>query len=138
MTINCKGFGRKRSWPNIKVIPRHSPGGTEGNHENLNQDSRSPGPRIEPGTFRIRSRSVNRSTTFYLCWRSNPGRPVCSQTLYWLSYSRSQIKFSHLQIGYKCRLRQTSRQKKNSSSCSCVVTSTKPSSLEFIYLLSLF
>jgi hypothetical protein len=21
-----------------------------------------------------------------LCWGSNPGRPVCSQTLYWLSY----------------------------------------------------
>jgi hypothetical protein len=29
----------------------------------LIQDSRSPGPRFEPGTSRIRSRSVNQSTT---------------------------------------------------------------------------
>jgi len=30
--------------------------------KNLNEDSRSPEPRIETGTFRIRSKSVNYST----------------------------------------------------------------------------
>jgi hypothetical protein len=49
----------------FKLLFRKSPGGTEENHENLNQDSRSPGPRIETGTFRIRSRSVNHSTTTF-------------------------------------------------------------------------
>jgi hypothetical protein len=33
--------------------------------KNLNQDSRSPVPRFEPGTSRIRNRSVNRSTTTF-------------------------------------------------------------------------
>jgi hypothetical protein len=33
MMTNWKGFGRKRSWPNFKVLSRHSPGGTEKNHE---------------------------------------------------------------------------------------------------------
>jgi hypothetical protein len=28
-----KGFGRKRSWPNYKVLSGHSPGGTEENQE---------------------------------------------------------------------------------------------------------
>jgi hypothetical protein len=27
--MNCKVFGRKRSWPNFKVLSWHSPGGTE-------------------------------------------------------------------------------------------------------------
>jgi hypothetical protein len=40
--MNWKGCGRKRSWPNFKVLSRHLPGGTEENHENLSQDSRSP------------------------------------------------------------------------------------------------
>jgi hypothetical protein len=48
--INWKGFGGKRSWSNSR---------------NLNQDSRSPGSRIELGNFRILSRSVNHSTTTF-------------------------------------------------------------------------
>jgi hypothetical protein len=32
-TINSKGFRRKRAWQNFKVLPRHSSGGTEENHE---------------------------------------------------------------------------------------------------------
>jgi hypothetical protein len=45
--MNWKGFGRTQSWPNFKVLFRHSPGGTEENHEKtVNQDSPSPGPRI--------------------------------------------------------------------------------------------
>jgi hypothetical protein len=40
--MKWKGFGRKRSRPNFKVLSRHSPGGTEVNLENVSQDSRSP------------------------------------------------------------------------------------------------
>jgi hypothetical protein len=65
MRINWKGFGRKWSWPNFKVLTRHSPEGTEKTMKDLNQDSRSPGMRIEPGTSQIRSRSVNHSTTTF-------------------------------------------------------------------------
>jgi hypothetical protein len=32
MTMNLKGFGRMRLWPNFRVLSRHSPGGTEKNH----------------------------------------------------------------------------------------------------------
>jgi hypothetical protein len=47
--INWKGFVRKRSWHNCEVLSRHLPGMTEGNHENLSQDSRSPGRDLNPG-----------------------------------------------------------------------------------------
>jgi hypothetical protein len=33
MMLNLKGFGRKRSWPNLKILSRHSPGGSEKAHE---------------------------------------------------------------------------------------------------------
>jgi hypothetical protein len=33
--INWKGFGRKQSWPNFKVLSRHLPGGTEEDHKKL-------------------------------------------------------------------------------------------------------
>jgi hypothetical protein len=33
MMINWKGFGRKRTWPNFKVLSQHSPGGTKENHK---------------------------------------------------------------------------------------------------------
>jgi hypothetical protein len=39
MLMNCKGFGRKRSWPNFKVLPWDLLGGAEENHKSLNQDS---------------------------------------------------------------------------------------------------
>jgi hypothetical protein len=32
--INWKGFGRKRSWPNLKILSRNLTGGTEENDEN--------------------------------------------------------------------------------------------------------
>jgi hypothetical protein len=60
--INGKEFGRKRSLPNS----RHYTGihlGLKKTTKNLNHHSRSPGPRFEPGTSQIRSRSVNHSTT---------------------------------------------------------------------------
>jgi hypothetical protein len=38
---NWDGYGRKRSWPNFKVLCRHSPGGTDENHEK-SEDSLCP------------------------------------------------------------------------------------------------
>jgi hypothetical protein len=55
-------FGRRRLWTNFKVLYLRSPGRTEENPRNLNQDSMSPGPRLEPWTSRMRSRSVYQST----------------------------------------------------------------------------
>jgi hypothetical protein len=63
--MNWKEYGRKQSCPNCKNKTRHSSGRTEENHENLNQISRSPGPIIDRGTSRIRSGSVNHSTTMF-------------------------------------------------------------------------
>jgi len=60
MMVNWKGFGRKRWWPNFKILSRHSPEGTEENHENIKKDIRSPGPRSERGILRIQRRTV--------CW----------------------------------------------------------------------
>jgi hypothetical protein len=65
MMMNRKGFGRKLSSPNFKVPSRYSPGGPVKNHENLSQDSRSPGSKIEHGNSRIRSRSVNHTATTF-------------------------------------------------------------------------
>jgi hypothetical protein len=48
--MNWKGCRRKRSWPTFKALPRNSPGGTDENHENLSQDSRSPDRDLNPGT----------------------------------------------------------------------------------------
>jgi hypothetical protein len=49
MMMYWKGIGRKRRWPNFKVLSRQSPGQTEENHGKLNQDSRSPGRKSKPG-----------------------------------------------------------------------------------------
>jgi hypothetical protein len=50
MMMNWKGFGKKQLWPNFKVLNQHLPGGNEEDHKDLNQDSRSLGSRIKPGT----------------------------------------------------------------------------------------
>jgi hypothetical protein len=47
--MNCKGFGRKRSWHNFKVIPRHSPEGTEENNERHQSGHPISRPIFEPG-----------------------------------------------------------------------------------------
>jgi hypothetical protein len=61
--MNWKGFGRKQLWSNFKVLSWHSPGGTEKNHEKPQSGEPVSGPRFEPRTSKIRSRSVNHSTT---------------------------------------------------------------------------
>jgi hypothetical protein len=51
--------GRKRSWPNLKVLPRHFPRRTEENYEKPQSGELVSGYKFEPGTSRIRSKSVN-------------------------------------------------------------------------------
>jgi hypothetical protein len=46
---NWKGFGRRRLWPNIKVLSRNSPGGIEEKYLNLSQDYKYPGRDLKPG-----------------------------------------------------------------------------------------
>jgi hypothetical protein len=58
--MNWKGFGRKRLWPYFKVLPRHSPGGTEKTHEKPQLGQPVAGTRIGPGTSQIRSRNVKK------------------------------------------------------------------------------
>jgi hypothetical protein len=84
-----KGYGRKRSWPNFKVLSRHSPRGTKENHEKFNQDSRSPEPRIEPGTSRIRSKR-DRLRNLYTTGSSNQGG-VCSGILGNKKYTKFSV-----------------------------------------------
>jgi hypothetical protein len=61
--MNWKGFRKKRSWPNFKVLSWHFSGGTEENDENLSQVNRSPGrdfnprpPEYEAGVLATRPR----------------------------------------------------------------------------------
>jgi hypothetical protein len=65
MMMNLKGFGRKRSWPNFKVVSWHSSGGMRKTTKNLSQYNRSPGPRFKPGTSQIQSTSVKHSATTF-------------------------------------------------------------------------
>jgi len=58
--MNFKGFGMERSWPDFKVLSRHSPVVTEENHKNLSQDRRTPGQDLS--TCWVRRRGVNHST----------------------------------------------------------------------------
>jgi hypothetical protein len=46
--MNWKGFGKKKSWPNFKVMSQHSLGGTVENHIET-QVSQSPGQDLNPG-----------------------------------------------------------------------------------------
>jgi hypothetical protein len=41
--MNWKGFGKKQSWLNFKVLSQHLPQGTEENHKEKSQNSWSPG-----------------------------------------------------------------------------------------------
>jgi hypothetical protein len=63
--MNWKGFGRKRSGPNFKVTIPTFAWRNWGKEQKLNKYSQSLGPRIEPGISRIRSMSVNQSTTAF-------------------------------------------------------------------------
>jgi hypothetical protein len=45
---NCKGFGRKRSWPDFNVLIRYSREKPSNTTEILSQDSQSPGRGLNP------------------------------------------------------------------------------------------
>jgi hypothetical protein len=77
--MNCKGLGMKRSWPNLKTLSWHLPGGTEKNNETLSQDSRSPSRDLNPrppdyeGVLTIRKRcSVKFSQDHHFLFFSLP------------------------------------------------------------------
>jgi hypothetical protein len=46
--MHWKGHGRKRSWPNLKLLSQHLPGGTEKNHKDFIQRSRFAGRDLNP------------------------------------------------------------------------------------------
>jgi hypothetical protein len=54
---NWKGFGRKLSWLNFKVLSQHSPGGTYENHAKPKSWLPVSRARFEPKTYQIQSRS---------------------------------------------------------------------------------
>jgi hypothetical protein len=58
MMMNGKVFDRKQSWPTLRYYADICLEGTRKTTKNLTQHSRWPGPRFEPGTSQIRSRSV--------------------------------------------------------------------------------
>jgi hypothetical protein len=49
----------------FKVLSRHMSGGTEENHENPQSEQQVSGPRFEPETLWIWSRSANHSTATF-------------------------------------------------------------------------
>jgi hypothetical protein len=61
--MKLKGFGRKMSWPSFKVRSQNLPGGTDEEHEKLQTGQPVFVAQFEPETSRIRSRSVDHSTT---------------------------------------------------------------------------
>jgi hypothetical protein len=65
--VNCKGFGRKRSWTKFRYYLNIRLEGLGKTTKTLNQDSRSPERIFEAGTRRIRSKIVNHSTMTFGC-----------------------------------------------------------------------
>jgi hypothetical protein len=47
--MNWKGFGRKRSLLNFRVLSQPLPVGTEENHKDVSYDSQSLGRNLNPG-----------------------------------------------------------------------------------------
>jgi hypothetical protein len=64
--MKWKGCGRKREWPNFKVLPQHLYGRTEENHENPQSVEPVCGPRFEHAISRILRTSVILSTTTFV------------------------------------------------------------------------
>jgi hypothetical protein len=51
MMINARGFGRKRSWPNLRYYASIRLEALRKTTKQLNQHSWLSGPRFEPGTL---------------------------------------------------------------------------------------
>jgi hypothetical protein len=67
--MNWKGFGRKRSWPNFKVLFPNSPGVTSEYHENFSYDSRSPGQDLKPGPPEYEEEVITIQLRRFVCFR---------------------------------------------------------------------
>jgi hypothetical protein len=59
--LKCKQYEWNLSWPNSRSNPGICLEVVRKTTINLSQDNRSPAPKFEPGTSRIRCRSVNDS-----------------------------------------------------------------------------
>jgi hypothetical protein len=73
--MNWKEFGRKWKSPNFKIPSWHSPGRTEKRHENLSQDSRSPGRGLNPGPPKYEARVLTTQPWRLLhcvTWQTSP------------------------------------------------------------------
>jgi hypothetical protein len=62
--VNWKGFGKKRSWPNFKIYPGILLEILRKITKNLAGEPLS-GPRLNPETFRARSRNFKHSKTTF-------------------------------------------------------------------------
>jgi hypothetical protein len=60
--MNCKGCGRRRSWPHLNVLSQQLPGGTEKKTRKTSVRIAGVRAAFEPVTSRIRNRSLNHST----------------------------------------------------------------------------
>jgi hypothetical protein len=68
------GCGRKRSWPNVKVLSQILSGRTEKNQENLSQDNQSQGWDLNSGRPEYKAGVLNHATTtfgFTCNWNSD-------------------------------------------------------------------
>jgi hypothetical protein len=86
------------SWPNFKVLSRHSPGETEESHEKFNQDTRSPGRDLntwsfeyEAGVLTTRPRSSVRVTVFTHEVKSSPSSSLALQPYVGLDLSKKLL-----------------------------------------------
>jgi hypothetical protein len=61
----------------FKAMSRYLPGGSEENYKEPESGYQVSGPRFEPGTFRIRSRSANHPAEIYICSRTLNMTIVC-------------------------------------------------------------
>jgi hypothetical protein len=86
------------------ALLQHSPGETDKTKKNLNQDRQSLGPRIEPGTSQVRSRSVNHLTTMF----SDPLLKYNCAYLYYIKHSLMSVWLIHK--GLKVLSNDASRQ----------------------------
>jgi hypothetical protein len=67
--MNWKGFGRKRSWHNLKALSQHIFWRYRGKPQEISVRIAFSAPGFEIVTYQIRSWSVNHSTTMfdYVC-----------------------------------------------------------------------
>jgi hypothetical protein len=100
--MNWNGFGKKRSWPNFKVLSPHLPEGTVGKPWKVCQDSQSLGrdmnprpPRCKEGVLTTWPRCSG--SLFFIAWVTqktlvSASPPIC----YCLSYTQGSGQYRYL------------------------------------------